>query len=141
MAAKYSQSETYNQMIPFLILLFFELARNWYVIERLKQTPNHARGWVFRVLVILLVPFTKFDLEPTEIALSNKLIVYLPVSTILYCIGSGLAFWFPFDVLLNVSRGKDWNYTGIDLNLDRFKSDAWWAVKFVLMLVGIWLIL
>jgi len=65
----------------------------------------------------------------------------LPVTTVVYCIGCGLAFWFPFDVLLNVSRGKVWNYTGKDAVLDRLSSDAWWAVKFVLMLVGIWLIL
>ena len=129
-------------MKDFLILLFFEIARNWYVIERLKQKPNHARGWALRVFVILFVAFAKFDLEPTEIALSNKLIVYLPVSTILYCIGSGLAFWFPFDVGLNLIRGKAWNYLGRDAVLDRFNlpGDLESVFKFVLMLVGIWLI-
>ena len=127
-------------MIDFLILLFFELARNWYVIERLKQTPNHARGWVLRVLVILFVSFCKFDLELETVVIFSRELV-LPVTTIVYCIGCGMAFWFPFDVLLNRSRGKVWNYTGTDAKLDRFKSDAWWAVKFVLMLVGIWLIL
>lgn len=116
-------------MIPFLILLTFELARNWYVIERLKQTPNHARGWAFRVLVILFVAFAKFDLD------------LLP--TVRYCIGCGLAFWFPFDVGLNLIRGRAWNYLGKDPFLDRFNlpGDLESVLKFVLMLVGIWLIL
>ena len=116
-------------MIPFLILLFFELARNWYVIERLKQTPNHARGWVLRVLVILFVAFAKFDLDLWP--------------TVRYCIGAGLAFWFPFDVGLNLIRGKAWNYLGKDAVLDRFNlpGDLESVFKFVLMVCGIWLIL
>jgi hypothetical protein len=114
-------------MIPFLILLAFELARNWYVIERLKQTPNHSRGLAFRVLVILFVAFAKFDLNLWP--------------TVRYCIGAGLAFWFSFDVGLNLLRGKVWNYTGKDAVLDRFNSDGWWIVKAVLCLCGIWLIL
>jgi hypothetical protein len=114
-------------MIPFLILLAFELARNYYIIERIKQTPNHARGWVFRVLVILFVAFAKFDLDLWP--------------TVRYCIGAGLAFWFPFDVGLNLLRGKVWNHTGTVAKLDRFNSDGWWIVKAVLMVIGIWLIL
>lgn len=116
-------------MIDFLILLFFELARNWYVIERLKQTPNHARGWFLRVLVILFVAFAKFDLDL--------------IPTVRYCIGCGLAFWFPFDVGLNLIRGKAWNYLGRDAVMDRFNlpGDLESVLKFVLMVCGIWLIL
>ena len=127
-------------MIPFLILLAFELARNWYVIERLRQTPNHARGWAFRVLVILFVAFFKFDLESQDVVIFGRVFI-LPVTTILYSVGCGLAFWFPFDVLLNVSRGKVWNYLGKDARLDSLDSDGWWIVKAVLCLCGIWLIL
>jgi hypothetical protein len=114
-------------MIAFISLLAFELARNWYIIERLKQTPNHAKGWVLRVLVILFVAFAKFDLDIWP--------------TVRYCLGCGIAFWFTFDVGLNLLRGKVWNYTGKDAVLDRFNSDAWWIVKAVLMCAGIWLIL
>jgi len=64
----------------------------------------------------------------------------LPVTTVVYCIGCGLAFWFPFDVALNLMRGRAWNYSGTIAILDRFNSDAWWAVKFVLCCSGIWLI-
>ena len=128
-------------MIPFLILLFFELARNWYVIERLKQTPNHARGWAFRVLVVLFIAFFKFDLDSQDVVIFGRVFSGIPVTTILYSVGCGLAFWFPFDVGLNLLRGKVWNYTGRDAVLDRFNSDAWWIVKAVLCLCGIWLIL
>jgi hypothetical protein len=40
-------------------------------------------------------------------------------------------------------RGKVWNYLGKDAVLDRFNlpGDIEWIIKFVLMLVGIWLIL
>ena len=126
-------------MIAFIALLAFELARNWYVIERLKQTPNHARGWTFRVLVILFVAFFKFDLETVDIFSGFS----FPVSTFLYCLGCGLAFWFPFDVGLNLLRGKVWNYLGKDAFLDRFDlpGDSESIGKFVLMIVGIWLIL
>jgi hypothetical protein len=116
-------------MIPFLILLAFELARNWYVIERLKQTPNQAKGWLLRVLVIHFVSFVKFDFDLWP--------------TVTYWIGCGLAFWFPFDVGLNLIRGKVWNYLGKDAFLDRFDlpGDSESIGKFVLMIVGIWLIL
>jgi hypothetical protein len=127
-------------MIAFIALLAFELARNWYVIAKLKQTPNHARGWALRVLVILFVSFFKFDLESQDVVIFGRFFSGIPVTTILYCLGCGMAFWFPFDVLLNVSRGKVWNHTGTVAKLDRFKSDAWWIVKAVLMCAGIWLI-
>ena len=128
-------------MITFLILLTFELARNWYVIERLKQTPNHARGWALRALVVIFIAFFKFDLELSTVVIFGSELV-LPVTTVVYCLGCGLAFWFPFDVGLNLIRGRAWNYLGKDAFLDRFDlpGDLDSVVKFVLMVCGIWLI-
>jgi hypothetical protein len=113
-------------MIPFLILLAFELARNYYVIERLRQTPNHARGWVLRAMVIAMVALIRYDADI--------------LAMVKYGLGCGLAFWFLFDVGLNLLRGKVWNHTGTVAKLDRFNSDGWWIFKAVLMVKGIWLI-
>jgi hypothetical protein len=116
-------------MIALLLLLAFELLRNWYVIAKLKQEPNHARGWALRVLVIAFVAFAKFDLDP--------------IPTIKYGLGCGIAFWLPFDIGLNLLRGKVWNYLGRSAVLDRLNlpGDLEVVIKFVLMCVGIWLIL
>jgi|GEM_PF-1824434 hypothetical protein len=129
-------------MVPFLILLAFELFRNWFAIVKMKQTPNHARGWALRILAVIFIAFFKFDLELSTVVIFGRELV-LPVTTVVYCIGCGLAFWFPFDVGLNLMRGKVWNYLGKDAVLDRFNlpGDIEWIIKFVLMLVGIWLIL
>ena len=129
-------------MIAFISLLAFELLRNWYVIAKLKQSPNDARGWAFRALVILFAAFIQFDLELSSVVIFGGRVV-APVTTLVYCLGCGLAFWFPFDLGLNILRGKAWNYLGKTAVLDRFNlpGDLEWVVKFVLMLVGIWLIL
>lgn len=129
-------------MIALLILLAFELFRNWYIIVKRKQRVNHLNGLAFRALVILIVAFFKFDLEPDNVVIFGRAFV-IPVTTILYCIGSGLAFWFPFDLFLNLIRGKVWNHLGSAAVLDRFNiaGDLEWVVKFVLMLVGIKLLL
>jgi hypothetical protein len=81
----------------------------------------------------------KFDLETVEIFSGSA----FPVSTFLYCIGCGLAFWLPFDIGLNLLRGKVWNHIGRSSKLDRFNlpGDLEWVVKFVLMLLGFYLIL
>lgn len=116
-------------MIALLSLLAFELLRNWYIIAKLKQEPNHSRGWVLRVLVILFVAFAKFDLDP--------------IPTFKYGFGCGLAFWLPFDIGLNLLSGKVWNHLGKASKLDRFNlpGDLEVVVKFVLMVLGVYLIL
>lgn len=116
-------------MIAFLILLAFELFRNGYAIRIKNQEPNHPRGWALRILSVIFIGLIKFDASP------------MPM--IIYGLGCGLAFWFPFDVCLNLMRGKAWNYLGLKAVMDRFNlpGDLEWVIKFLLMVFGIYLII
>lgn len=129
-------------MIAFIVLLAFELGRNWFVIQIQKQEPDHARGWGLRILVVVIIGLIKFDFELQPVYLFGWEFL-LPVTSIIYSFGCGLAFWFPFDVALNKMRGKVWNHSGTKALLDRFNlpGDLEWVIKFLLMVLGIYLIL
>lgn len=130
-------------MIAFLILLAFELFRNWYAIRIKNQEPNHPRGWALRILAVIFIAFFKFDLALTDVVIFGMVFSGVPVTTILYCLGCGLTFWFPFDVGLNLMRGNVWNYLGTKAVMDRFNlpGDLEWVIKFLLMCLGFYLMI
>jgi hypothetical protein len=110
----------------FLIFFAYELWANWYLIVRQKQSPDHAKRTVLRTLVFV---FTA--LIGTDSNYPQWVFIWLSFQ---------LMFWFPFDVLLNLARGKYWNYQGKTAWLDRFTAPhafVFWAIKFLLLIVGI----
>ncbi|MFN6088935.1 MAG: hypothetical protein ACK47E_09335 [Cyclobacteriaceae bacterium] len=112
-------------MIAFIIILSVELIRNWYIIVRLRQSPNHAKGVVLRLMAFFFVALITYDAEPVQMW-----------TYIIFCF---LSFWFPFDVGLNLLRGKAWNYQGQTSLIDRLTyrfADIVWIVKFALMVYG-----
>jgi hypothetical protein len=112
-------------MIAFLILLIFEVVRNWTLIVYLERSPNHDLGTLFRVAYCLAFALWVYQLNF--------------IHTGLYLISCGLAFWFPFDVLLNLTRGRAWNYLGFNAKLDVETKGVkhLWLYKAVLMVVGL----
>ncbi len=110
----------------FVIFFAYELWANWYLIVRQKQSPNHARRTALRTLVFV---FTA--LIGTDSNYPQWVFIWLSFQ---------LMFWFAFDVLLNLARGKYWNYQGKTAWLDRFTAphaNVFWGIKFLLMIVGI----
>lgn len=114
-------------MIYIFILFFvYELWANWYLIEHQKKSPDHAKRMVLRTLVFIFIPLVWTDSNYPQ-----WVFIYLSFH---------LMFWFPFDVLLNIARGRYWNYQGKNSRLDRFTAphaDLFWGIKFLLMIVGI----
>ena len=116
-----------KNMIAFIIILSVELIRNWYIIVRLHQSPNHAKGVVLRAMAFFFVALITYDAEPVQMAI--------------YIILCFLSFWFPFDVGLNLLRGKAWNYQGKTSFIDQLTApaaDLFWIIKFMLMAYGIY---
>jgi hypothetical protein len=110
----------------FLIFFAYELWANWWLIVRKRQSPNHARRVALRTLVFVFIPLVWTDSNYPQ-----WLFIWLSFQ---------LMFWFPFDVLLNLSRGKYWAYQGKTAWLDRFTAPhafVFWAIKFLLLIVGI----
>ncbi len=128
-------------MIEIIILWIAELARNYYVINIIRRSPNHARGWALRLLAVQFIAFFKFDLafESVDILCWT---IPIPLSSINYIVGCGLFFWFPFDVALNLLRGKAWDHTGRDSQLDRVTNwSSWiWVLKIFCFLAGAYMV-
>lgn len=112
-------------MIAFLILLIFEVVRNYTLIVWLSRSPNHNLGTVFRLAYCLAFGLLVYQ--------------YDWIHLIAYTISCGLAFWFSFDVLLNLARGRAWNYLGFNAKLDVGTKGVkhLWLYKAILMVVGL----
>ena len=132
-------------MIPIssiIALLILELLFNYYVIVIAKKTVNHPKGLARRIIAVFFISAYLFDLR-LETVYFFGYELQLPMDTIIYFIGSGLFFWFWFDLILNKLRGKVWNHLGKAAVLDRFDlaGDLEWVIKFLLMLFGGYLII
>jgi len=88
--------------IWFLFILL-EALRNWYVIERLKRSPDHEMAFIIRALV----------------AMAIILIVQPSYYYALVLIGMGFVFWFVFDISINLMRGRAALYIGRTAWIDR----------------------
>jgi len=110
------------KLISFLIVLAAFLIWNWLIIK--KRSPNHGMQVVYRSIVwFLLALYFGHTLE----------------EKISYFIAFHLAFWFPFDLILNLMRGLAWNYIGSTSWLDK-KALTWPGAfipgKFLLFIIG-----
>lgn len=113
-------------MIGFFVFTAFEIIRNWYVISRLKESPNHTYNVIFRAFFFSLISLVYFDAD------------LIPMAK--YVFACHLSFWFLFDLGLNLMRGKVWNYQGQTAWLDKITyeySDFFWCIKFVLCVIGL----
>ena len=115
-------------MIYFLLILSFELWRNWYVIAKKERSPNHARGAALRVLLFFLYALISYDADWGKMAI--------------YIVACHLIFWFSFDVILNILLGRNAFQYGSTSWIDKHtKGILFIFLKFILMLLGIVILL
>ena len=113
----------------FLIVLALVTIWNWWIIVLQKRSPDHTDQLIFRAIFwgLLSVHFTnEWD------------------TRVIYFIGFHLAFWFPFNTILNLMRGYAWNYVGQTAWLDkqmRKWPDAALGLSFLSMIIGIGLLI
>lgn len=92
-----------------IIVIFGKALINWYQIERQHKYPKHGRQ-IFIVIMIALVYIGLSGVRrPDQWELALTILLYLAAS-----------YWFLFDALLNLMRGKHILYIGIP-----DKEDAW----------------
>lgn len=115
-------------LLVFSVLSVLETIRHWYVIERLKKSPNKLISFVAR----FVVGFLFFWYDNSNVPVEVKAPVYLIVD------------WYIHDYLLNLLRGVKpiWylNSTGF---IDRFQNEhpsayVWFCWK-SLLFVGLML--
>ncbi len=117
-----------NALLTFwFILIIAEAVRNWYVIEKLKKPVDHVEFTILRIGVsVLYWAFAYSWVMSNEMPFESWL--FMPVMM-------SLTFWFHFDLLLNILRGKHPLYYGEGSWLDRiqrkFPLPATW-LKFLL---------
>ena len=113
-----------------LAYIIIDATTNWYLIEKKNIRPNHDLfGWIRLVALVVI-----------GLAIGVKIGVDLFVWG-LFCWSS---FWVLFDIVLNLMRGKSWNYIGItdgeDANSDEFGLKhpyLFWASKIIALVVCI----
>lgn len=92
-----------------LIIIFGKAVINWYQIERQKKYPKHGRQ-IFIVAMIALVYIGLSGVRrPEQWELALTILLYQATS-----------YWFLFDALLNLMRGKRLLYIGIPDKEDAF---------------------
>lgn len=118
------------QLILFTIAFLIFLAWNWLIIEKLNISPRHGIQQLIRTIVWLALAIL---IQPDW---RDK---------IMYFIAYHGAFGLPFNILLNLMRGKAWNYIGLEEDPE---EDAWtdkigrewpaafWGVYFMGFLIG-----
>lgn len=115
------------RLLIFSLLSILETVRHWYVIEKLKVSPNKLLSFIGR----FLVGFVFFWYDDSNVPLQVKALAYLIVD------------WYIHDYLLNVLRGVKpiWylNSTGL---IDRFQNEVpnafvWFVWKTMLFVSSI----
>ncbi len=92
-------------MITWLAIIALEIVRNWYVIERKKQTPDYHTSVIFRFLALLVV---------------NALVAPNPF----FWAFQVFSFWVLFDIGLNLVRRKPLFYLGENSYIDRTSNKS-----------------
>ena len=114
------------RVVYFVIVLALFVLWNWYIIVKLKRSPNHVAQQVYRSVLWLFGAGLFCDGDN-----------WVLVATL---VGFHLAFWFPFDTALNVARGRAWNYQGqtswLDVKLGPV-AGVILPLKVLLMIAGI----
>lgn len=92
--------------MSWLLFIAFEIIRNYAMIEWWKKRPNYQRSYMIRFCafaVFALKRHPEFDPfgDPSTIA---------PV--LVYFVFQCTSFYLLFDLLLNIARGKAWDYRG-----------------------------
>lgn len=85
-------------MIVWFIFIAFEIARNWYIIERSKARPNYLISFIFRGMAAIAHGIMLDVSNPDE---------WWPV-----LIFQVTSFFVLFSPILNIIRGKDFDYLG-----------------------------
>jgi hypothetical protein len=116
-------------MIYWFIFIALEIARNYYMIVVKKTKPVYFQSFLIRGMAHVFVVGLFYDVTvPSYWPSIYELIDldYWPI--LLFHVTS---FWLIFDPLLNLLRGKPWNYRGKTSGwLDRIPSHIiYWLLK------------
>lgn len=118
-------------MTLWTLAITLELLRNLFLIVGRKRKPNYAQSFVIRFfggLSVLIIEYPQFD------PLGSPITILLALPFVVFQITS---FYLLFDPVLNLIRGKAWNYRGKDSGyLDRSPLWAYWSLK-ILCLTGL----
>lgn len=118
-------------MIFWLLFISLELYRNYFLIEKKKVKPDYMGSFCYRVFfgaVCLIIANPNFDPAGDPFTIIQALPFFI------FQLSS---FYLLFDPLLNLLRGKKWNYRGEDSGwLDKLPLWAYYALK-VICLAGL----
>lgn len=113
-------------MIYWLIFISLELWRNYYLIEKQKIKPDYGGSFIFRAffgMVCLIIANPYFD------PAGNPLTILQALPFAVFQLSS---FYLLFDPILNLLRGKKWDYKGKDSGwLDKLPIGFYYALKIV----------
>lgn len=88
----------------YFIFIILQLAWHYTVIEVFERVPNHGCHLAIRVVVAIVIMIMSQELSWINI------LTY------------GIAFWLPFDSILNLLRGKKIWYLG-ETPIDKFQKE------------------
>ena len=109
-------------MFLWLLYILFEARLQAYLIDHKGWKPNYIQLFITRGIVSILHGV----ILDTQAGWEYPVLVVFQTTT----------FWIGFDLLLNLFRGKPWNYKGKDSGwLDSLPDDIYWAGK-VSALIG-----
>lgn len=139
-------------ILLWLILIRFEVWRNYQLIEVEKERPNYRYSFAIRIVLglfpyVLLIPV---DVDPllslwdlvTDIPHYWKANPIL-VIPLIFANPAALAimfevslFYLLFDPLFNIKRGRRWNYRGKSSGwLDKFPLPIYYGLKILCVVV------
>lgn len=85
-----------------IVVIFGKAVYNWFQIEKQKKYPKHGRQILIVAVVGLLYQYLSGVRTIQQWEFAGAILLY-QLST----------YWFLFDGLLNIMRGKHWLYIGI----------------------------
>lgn len=127
--------------IIWALFIWYEVSRNYKLIEVLKERPNYVLSFGIRaffgfICLTLMVPY---GTDPF-LELYDLIVYVVPLilndPTVRVIINLSCLFYLVFDPWLNKKRGLKWYYRGEHSGmLDKLKLGAYYALK-ILCLVG-----
>jgi hypothetical protein len=112
------------ELLLFVGVLIIALVIDGWQILELEKSPDHKLEQFIKTAIwLILAVFLNEDWR----------------DKIMYFLAYHFAFGFPFDILLNLMRKKEWNYIGNTAwtdKLGRKWPGAFWPFKFILFLIG-----
>lgn len=113
-----------------LTFIFFEIARNYFLIEALEIRPHYGWSKIIRFFGGIGFLFAKFP-DPAS----------TPFPAIVYALFQISSFYILFDLLLNFARGKRWDYRGKESgSLDKLPNGKYHLLKagtFIIMILSL----